>query len=623
MSAPPTAETPHAPGLSALLLVLLAGWTVSASAAAQSGVTVIAKGDVPKPVVDLPELPKILALSPRNTMLFTDRDEVTPASNEYPPGYGPTSVLTPPLVDAWVSATLTGTGMSELIQYQLPSDYYKKGGKRPLLVAWHGFGSSAKSVAAQTTLDEQCDSWGWIYLAVTGIDDKLFGAPAVQQNAEAAIRWISDKYSVDPDRVYLVGFSMGAGIVANFAARHRDPKGLMIAGVGLVSGSYDWTTAYHEDKSVQPWLENTWNFGGSPMTVPFAYQRSSDLYFDPTTYPPTPGVCLDLLAMARNLHGTPVYITWDLKDTLTYLPAQSETLGKLLSTWGDDVTLRPVSGTLNPKTGGSAPHSWAVLDEEELMNTLAPLTATRVPAKWSAQLGETGAVAFAGVTQRTPGTFTRLSGGLDDVEPRLWVHDVENASEVSVDAGLAGLAGRWPLRVQASSADKAGFVLRLQGFDTPPSYLLQTADGSLVEPMESDPLSDALMVTVPGGGSVDVLVHSVPWNARLWVAPDPAAPGGQLSLHVESVPGGKLAWVILGVHAHLMTLAGSLQIMVPPVPPALLIAIPLDAAGGAVVEAKLPEVAGLSGLSLLMQAVIQHEGHALGDVSNAFRFDIQ
>jgi len=623
MSPHPPAAGPYPRRVHALGMLLLAGLLGSASAAAQSGVTVLPKGSVPKPVVDLPELPKILALSPRNTMLFADRDEVTPAPGDYPPGTGPAAVIAPKLVDAVVPATLTGTGKPELIQYQLPSDYYNKDGNRPLLVAWHGFGSGAKSVSAQTTLDEQCESWGWIYLAVTGIDDKLFGAPLAQQNAEAAIRWMSDTFSVDADRVYMVGFSMGAGIVANFAARHRDPTDLMIAGVGLVSGSYDWTAAYYADPAVQKWLENTWNFGGPPLSTAFAYQRSSGLHFDPTTYPPSPGVCLELLSMASNLHGTPAYITWDIGDTLAYLPPQSEVLGKLLQNWGDEVALRPVSGTVNPATGASAPHSWAVLDEEELMNTLAPLTAKRVPDSWSARLGEDRAVAFAQVKQRAPGSFTRISGGLDDGEPLLRVQDVANATEVTVDAGIAGVAGRWPLRVQASSADKDGFVLRLRGSDTPPSYFLNTMDGSLVETAESDPESGSLLVTVPGGGSVDLLAFSVPWSARLWITPDPTTPGGPLTLRIASSAGAKLAWVILGTEANLMTLPGPLQVMVPPVPPALLIPIPLDGAGSAEIGATLPDVPGLSGLALMLQAVIQREGPLLGDVSNAFRFDIQ
>ncbi|HTE04813.1 MAG TPA: hypothetical protein VK824_01360, partial [Planctomycetota bacterium] len=132
-------------------------------------------------LLDLPDLPALPAPSPRSSMLFADREEVTPAVGDYPPGTHPSAASAPALKDGWIPAADTGTGMPESFQYQLPSDYETGGRARPMLVAWHGFGSSARSVAEQTTLDEQCESWGWIYASVTGIDDALFGTPACQQ----------------------------------------------------------------------------------------------------------------------------------------------------------------------------------------------------------------------------------------------------------------------------------------------------------------------------------------------------------------------------------------------------------------------------------------------------------
>jgi acetyl esterase/lipase len=596
--------------------------------AAQSGATLLDGRHEQPPDLGLPELPKLMALSPRTTLLYADRDEVRPALGDYPPGTEPGAASAGVLLDGWIPASVTGTGLGEAFQYQVPPDYLPKGPARPMLIAWHGFGTSCKSVALQTTLDEQCASWGWIYLSVTGVDDKLFGPPVAQHNAETAIDWMLDHFNVDRDRIYMVGFSMGAGVVANFAARHRDPDGLMIAGVGLVSASLDWTMTWHGDSAVQVWLNNPWNFGGPPATYPFRYQRSSDLHFDPASYPPAPGVSLDTLAMAQNLHATPAYITWDTGDTLAYLPPQSEQLGAHLADWGAPVTLRPKAGTVNPSTGAPAPHSWAVLDEEELFNVLAPLAVQRVPGSFEALLERDTTVAFASVTQRVPEAFTWISGSTDAAGARVEVHGVVNAREVAVSATQAGLAGVWPLRVQASSADAEGFVLRITGCDTPPGYLLQAQGGALVPGVESDPATDSLLLTVPAGASVDVLAMSVPWTAGLSLLPDPASAGSGVHLQLTSHPGAQLAWVVVapgvgGTGQQLMTLPGPLTFSVPPFPPALLLAVPLDATGAAGLDAQLPDNPGLAGLSLVLQAVIQDPGPVLADASNAFRFDIQ
>jgi hypothetical protein len=332
--------------------------------------------------------------------------------------------------------------------------------------------------------------------------------------------------------------------------------------------------------------------------------------------------------MAGNLHATPAYITWDLGDTLAYLPAQSEELGRLLEEVGGTVTLRPVSGTLNPKTGAPAPHSWAVLDEQELFNVLAPLSAQRVPESFRAQLDGDGAVAFAHVLQRVPGQFTWLAGSVDTDAVLIEVRDVVNAREVAVSPAQTALAGVWPLRVQATSADGEGFVLRISGAggaagaDGPPSYLVRSQGGALVEGVESDPATGSLLLTVPGGGSVDVLAFSVPWHTGLTLLPDPAEPGESVELRISSHPGAQLAWVIVGTSQQLMTLPGALEISVAPLPPALLVGIPLGATGQATLSAQLPASPALAGLSLVLQAVILDQSQVLADASNAFRFDI-
>jgi len=609
---------PAHPARVALLLAVLA-----AASGAQAG----PGGPAPRPVagrpVDRPdlvgaplpaELPPLEADSPRDSLLYADRVAVTPEPAELPAGFLPTSVAPQ---EVTLGADETGTGKPEVFRVQLPPGYDPAGPPRPLLVAYHGFGQSPMSVEQQSTLDEECAVRGWLYLAPTGIDDKLFGSPISQANVEAALLWMIDNHAVDLDRVHMVGFSMGAGIVGNFAARRRDPGGIVVAGLGFVSGSFDWTQTYELDPGIRPWLENPFNFGTSPSLDPFPYQQASTLHLDPASYPPVPGVVDAALTMARNLEHVPVYMTWDVDDSIPELPPQSAALADYLAARGT-VQTQPVSGTLDPATGLPATHSWAVLDEAALCDFLAPLTANRVPPTFDALLDGDAGVAFARIVQTNGGAFSTLAGTLDGATGAVTLTTGPNLAEVTVDG--AHLDAGWPRPIDALPTSADAPTLRLAGFATPPSYLTDAVSGELVDGLESDPAADALLAPVPAPAGLSVLAHSVPWTAKVSLLPDPAAPGDAVTLAIDAAAGAPAAWLALGVGATLFSVPGGLTLAVPPI---VLVAVPLDAAGDATMDATLSSDPGLSGARLLLQAVVVGPAGTLDDASNVFAFDVQ
>jgi dienelactone hydrolase len=351
-----------APFVARSLIVMLALASATASQPSQVGAP------------NLPALPPYNPRSGHTTILDADRQVVHPSPSRIPAGWG-TATLVQEVIPEW----MTNTGVGEPIEYQLPGQYNDGGPPHPMLVAWHGFGSSAASVAAQTTLDEECNARRWVYLSITGLDDKLFGPPISQRHVDVAIEWMLDRFNVDRDRICMVGFSMGAGAAMNYTARHRDPDGIMIAAVGAIAGNFDWQLTWNIEPLTRPWLEHAFNFGGPPGEQLFRYQQASSLIHDPDSYPPYPGEIQPIWSMATNLGLVPVYLAWDSGDPMTYLPGENQQFISLLEAQGTPVTSRVVVGTVDPLTRQPAAHSWAVLDENELMDVFEAARLDRRP----------------------------------------------------------------------------------------------------------------------------------------------------------------------------------------------------------------------------------------------------
>ena len=492
----------------------------------------------------------------------------------------------------------TGTNLPEIFKYQLPTNYDPLGPPIPIVVAYHGFGSSANSVSSWSMIDEEAELRGWAYMAPTGLDDKLFGSPISQQHSEAAIGWMLEQFQIDPDRIYMVGFSMGGGVTANFASRRRDPGGIMIAAMGIVSSDLDWTQSWTlGDQALQGWLENSYNFEGTPAQKPFNYQQASALYFDETSYPPLPGSLVPSLSMASNLQWVPTYLTYHV-DSPPPVPGAMDALEALLVSLGT-----PTQTTIQTYPGPPGPMTWDVLDEVELFDFFDGKLATRLPANFSALQDLGGPVSWAATTQRSLGAFTRIEGDADPLSGSLTVTAVSNATDVVVDAGLAGLSGLWPLRVTASSADADGFRLRLTGFDQAPSYLLDATTGELVTLVDSDPATGSLSVDVGPGVTLSVDVVSDPnWTGSLVTSPNPAGLQSLVSVAIDLAPSSPSGWLIIATDEALYPAKGVLLTALV-TPPAIVVPLTLDGNGDAQFDTVIPNDAALLGLRLPTQAV--------------------
>jgi acetyl esterase/lipase len=565
-------------------------------------------------------LPPLTADSPLDSLVYADRRPVGDGVDNSTKQGGPE------LIDGLIPPGPGGTGtfLSEIFRYQLPVGYDPEGPELPLIVAYHGFGSSVNSVDDSTTLDEEANARNWIYVAPTGIDDKLFGSPICQQHVEVVIQWMLDNFQVDADRIYMVGFSMGGGVAANFSSRRRDPDGIMIAALGCVSGAFDWTQTWTlADGMLQDWLENNFNFEGNPAQKAFNYKQASGLFFDPFSYPPLPGDIIELNSMTVNLEHMPTYLTYDVDDPLNEIPDTVEALDALLISLGATTLKTVQSGTIDPDTLLPAPHSWAVLDETEMYDFFEGKTVERHPESFSAMQDLGGNLSWASTIQRQSQEFTYITGVSDPIGGTLTISDVTNAVSVEVDAGLAGISGIWPVRVTASSADDLGFTLRLTGFDQEPSYLLDATTGELITLVNSDPTTGTLIVHVPATTALDVNVVSNPdWTGKLFSFPSPTTLDQITGVSVNMPAASESAWLIVAAVEQLYVVKG-VTLTALAAPPGLVLPLVLDFDGNAGFNTLVPNDPLLLGLRLPCQVVGLDNTATPNSVSNLWAFEIE
>ena len=130
----------------------------------------------------------------------------------------------------------------------LPAGY---DGSHPvaLVVALHGYSDTGDQFAATTNWEPVADAGGFIVVFPNGgltvggdfgWNNFVFdgSAPDDVGFLLALIDQLEGDYRVDPNRVFMTGFSNGAGMTNNFAGVH----GSVLAGIGVVSGG--WLTGF-------------------------------------------------------------------------------------------------------------------------------------------------------------------------------------------------------------------------------------------------------------------------------------------------------------------------------------------------------------------------------------------
>ncbi|MDZ4773364.1 MAG: hypothetical protein SGI72_09560 [Planctomycetota bacterium] len=365
----------------------------------------------------------------------------------------------------------TGSGWEErfLLQTPIPAPT----GPRPLVVAFHKYGSSHGDLL-NTGFIPEAIARGWYLVCPLGARQSHFGNFESQINTRVALNLVRQLCPIDPLRVYAVGFSMGGGSAANYAARHVDPKGVMFAAVcdhtgGVALGHTWWsefddgdlddnTPNFGDNLEVPDVLESM--YGGNPTTQPFEYQRCSSIDLDPFT-----GLIGTETDFARNLAHMPTLVWRAASDPTAFLVTQTDQFDAHIQTFnaGNQYQLAP--GTV---------HAWSTLDANYVCNwfstrTLSLPTASRTIAD------EDGNWFYFFVEQDAGGAFTPFTWSVDAGLKKVTVSATKNLKRLKITPAGFGLVLSGAVTLELSTADASGD--RFQFLYVPNAPLSVTRDG--------------------------------------------------------------------------------------------------------------------------------------------------
>ncbi len=314
----------------------------------------------------------------------------------------------------------------------------------PVLVLFHAYGEDLKELQANTNLINEAMHKGWVVIAPLGAHVYNYGIDYSQRNVEAAIlesvaRIIpSFNITVDADRFYAVGFSMGGGAAASFAARHIDSSGLRFAAVANHTGSASlthsyWSTPANPVNKFKEFLANALMFGGPPTIAPyrFRYLQSSSVDAD---YFASNAVD-QATDMVRNLRVSPMMSFYDDTDPNTHLIDQTKTAHHQL------LANRNGSGPLIHKC--RIGHKWRSLDSKEVLRFLETKSYPALPRKeWVSVLVDRDARWYefdvvqakptAGWASKTPGAFSSFKWFANSGSNGLGTAMLNNISQIKL-----------------------------------------------------------------------------------------------------------------------------------------------------------------------------------------------
>jgi poly(3-hydroxybutyrate) depolymerase len=115
---------------------------------------------------------------------------------------------------------------------------YDKAKKYPLVIALHGLGSNPQQIMRYKGLTDLAEKHGYVVAAPMGYNSRgWYGAPVMagavkddpknlselsEKDVMNVLEVMKKEYSIDPDRIYLMGHSMGGGGTWHLAITHPE-----------------------------------------------------------------------------------------------------------------------------------------------------------------------------------------------------------------------------------------------------------------------------------------------------------------------------------------------------------------------------------------------------------------
>lgn len=347
-----------------------------------------------------------------------------------------------------IETTLADT--TETFWAQIPAGY-DPAVPCPLLIGWHQLGGSHLEMKLSTQYDEIANERGWIVACHSGVGSTHWNNHPTQSHVVDVIRWISDHYSVDPDRIYMVGGSMGGAAGMIFSNNHLDPDGPLVAAAASLSGIQDCERRFHEQGINHSMTEA---FGGSPEEVPYEYHRNSAIYFADSTE-----------SMHFNARHLPLWLTFGYGDSDQIWREHAEDLFAVMNGFADTVVLRESE---------NEGHGWGVHEEDLICDFLSGFSLQRRPVAISVNADEEGVWYWTEIRMREPvESFARLEARADVATQHVQVFMIRNIAAATLDLPSLGFAYGGEFTCRWAIEDDAAADLAFRGVPEPPVLVMR------------------------------------------------------------------------------------------------------------------------------------------------------
>jgi len=355
------------------------------------------------------------------------------------------------------------------------------GVERPMLVAFHGFNVSHLDIWANTSFIDECQARDWILIAPyqrnlaptgPGTSQISFGSAESQLHVRAVIQYVLDRFAVDRDRIYGVGFSMGGGAAMSYAARNRDREEGALAAVVNHTGTVALQHVYaNADTNTQALMRRI--FTAAPQFAPFEYNRASVIEMDANGV-----LVLGGYHMARNLTDVPVRTYYGIGDGQAYLIDEAQALHSYMSliSTNHELLALPADCPFPAQQG----HCWDTIDETEVCDWLGSKSLAGQGQIGQVLADRSGKWGSLDVDPAVSGDFASFDYSISSSQNSIRILGSDNLETLALDLADLGLNRNAAVGLRLGSADGTGDDIVLSGYGAPPSAVMR--NGVLVNP---------------------------------------------------------------------------------------------------------------------------------------------
>lgn len=410
------------------------------------------------------------------------------------------------LQNLYIPKTYTGTARQEWVRYQLPDGYSDTAGPYPLCIVWHSYSRTPLEIETDSTWPQECNSRGWIFIAPMCYDQVNFSCLDAHHHVTRAVEYLINVqgWSIDTNKIYHVGFSMGATGALNYVSRHiAIGSGYYpAAGVAIVAPVLDLKDAFNQNDlgvfTYAPWL-----IGGTPADHEYRYKQASPMKMTNNVY------VLDH-SPARNLmFGLPIWHSYAGDDTSYNRLVQNQQLKALLQAIGASYREEYTA------QGGANKHSWSLMNETDAAGYLSVFSlSSQDRASVTFIADRESKFHWISIKQPALGPnereFSKIIASASDANNKITVTLSYHISEFKIDTVQSGISGpdhtSGIMRLDFAQGNPGAQTIIFTDIPTSPSSI-ENGTGVPFSNWSHDAVTDELSIQRSAGQGLDLAIY--------------------------------------------------------------------------------------------------------------------